>query len=510
MFLSYFTLFTALSLSVVAAWYSILGLTAIFASAVIPIIIMGGILEVAKVTVTVWLHEYWHRCRLLMKCYLVPAVFMLMVITSMGIFGFLSKAHTDQSLVSGDVQAKIAVYDEKIKLAKDNIDANRKALKQMDEAVDQVMGRSTDEKGADKAVSLRRAQAKERNRLIAEIATEQKKIAVISEERAPIAAEVRKVEAEVGPIKYIAALVYGDNPDTNLLERAVRWVIIILVVVFDPLAIMMVLAATESLKWERERRSQPAYEPDDGPLTDQQVQQLRATAEPELPTGEVVETSKLFNDPGEHPADTFDHEVEAKDSADPHPPGWMYGALTSYPLNDTEVEEVIAEFEQLRAQPVEFNQDYLDAVAQDVEPEEHDDPSIKAAVRQWKSENPDRTLKEERAKFAAGKTKQLPWMNLVADNDLGREPTSGFGTSFPANPVKGDTFMRVDQMPNVLYKFNGHHWIIVDKNLTDNYTYDDAYIEHLIAKLTSGEYDPDMLSDAEADAIARRVRPINT
>jgi hypothetical protein len=507
MFLSYFTLFTALSLSVVAAWYSILGLTAIFASAVIPIIIMGGILEVAKVTVTVWLHEYWHRCRLLMKCYLVPAVFMLMVITSMGIFGFLSKAHTDQSLVSGDVQAKIAVYDEKIKLAKDNIDANRKALKQMDEAVDQVMGRSTDEKGADKAVSLRRAQAKERNRLITEIAAEQKKITVISEERAPIAAEVRKVEAEVGPIKYIAALVYGDNPDTNLLERAVRWVIIILVVVFDPLAIMMVLAATESLKWERERRSHPAYEPDAGPLTDQQVEQLRATAEPELPQGETVTVSRLFDDPGEHPADTFDHELEA---VDPHPPGWMYNELQSNPLNEQQVEEVIAEFEQLRAQPVEFNQDYLDTLAQEIEPEEHDDPGVKAAIKQWKSENPDKTIKEERAKLAAGKIQELPWMGLVADNDLGREPTSGFGISFPTNPVKGDTFMRVDQMPNVLYKFNGAHWIIVDKNLTDNYTYDDAYIEHLIAKLTSGEYDPDMLSDAEADAIARRVRPINT
>jgi hypothetical protein len=495
---------------VVAAWYSILGLTAIFASAVIPIIIMGGILEVAKVTVTVWLHEYWHRCRLLMKCYLVPAVFMLMVITSMGIFGFLSKAHTDQSLVSGDVQAKIAVYDEKIKTAKDNIDANRKALKQMDEAVDQVMGRSTDEKGADKAVSLRRAQAKERNRLIAEIAAEQKKIAVISEERAPIAAEVRKVEAEVGPIKYIAALVYGDNPDTNLLERAVRWVIIILVVVFDPLAIMMVLAATESMKWERERRSQPAYEPDDGPLTDEQIALLRATAEPELPQGETVTVSRLFDDPGEHPADTFDHELETTKAVDPHPPGWMYNELQSNPLNEQQVEEVIAEFEQLRAQPVKFNQDYLDALAQEIEPEEHDNPDVKAAIKQWKSENPNKTIKEERAKFATGRIDRLPWAQLTADNDLGREPTSGFGISFPANPVKGDTYMRVDQMPNVLYKFNGHHWIIVDKNLTDNYTYDEAYIEHLIAKLTSGEYDPDMLSDAEADAIARRVRPINT
>jgi hypothetical protein len=510
MFLSYFTLLTALSLSVVAAWYSILGLTAIFASAVIPIIIMGSILEVAKVTVTVWLHEYWHRCRLLMKCYLVPAVFMLMVITSMGIFGFLSKAHSDQSLVSGDVLAKIAVYDEKIKLSKDNIDANRKALKQMDEAVDQVMGRSTDEKGADKAVSLRRAQAKERNRLIAEIAAEQKKIAVISEERAPIAAEVRKVEAEVGPIKYIAALVYGDNPDTNLLERAVRWVIIILVVVFDPLAIMMVLAATESMKWERERRSQPAYEPDDGPLTDEQIAQLRATAGPELPQGETVTVSRLFDDPGEHPADTFDHELETTKAVDPHPPGWMYNELQSNPLNEQQVEEVIAEFEQLRAQPVKFNQDYLDALAQEIEPEEHDNPDVKAAIKQWKSENPDKTIKEERAKFATGRIDRLPWAQLTADNDLGREPTSGFGISFPANPVKGDTYMRVDQMPNVLYKFNGHHWIIVDKNLTDNYTYDEAYIEHLIAKLTSGEYDPDMLSDAEADAIARRVRPINT
>jgi hypothetical protein len=510
MFLSYFTLLTALSLSVVAAWYSILGLTAIFASAVIPIIIMGGILEVAKVTVTVWLHEYWHRCRLLMKCYLVPAVFMLMVITSMGIFGFLSKAHSDQSLVSGDVLAKIAVYDEKIKLSKDNIDANRKALKQMDEAVDQVMGRSSDEKGADKAVSLRRAQAKERTRLLAEIAAEQKKITVISEERAPIAAEVRKVEAEVGPIKYIAAFIYGDSPDTNLLERAVRWVIIILVVVFDPLAIMMVLAATESLKWERERRSEPAYEADDGPLTDEQVAQIRATAEPELPKGEVVETSKLFDDQPQ----------------DPHPPGWMYGDLESNPLNETEVEEVVEEFDRARhayldkfdhfkdlkpvVAPVEFNQDYLNAVAQDIELEDHDNPGIKAAIKQWKSENPDKTIKEERAKLAAGKIQELPWMGLVADNDLGREPTSGFGIAYPSNPVKGDTFMRVDQMPNVLYKFNGHHWIIVDKNLTDNYTYDDAYIEHLIAKLTSGEYDPDMLSDAEADAIARRVKPINT
>ena len=498
MFLSYFTLLTALSLSVVAAWYSILGLTAIFASAVIPIIIMGSILEVAKITVTIWLHEYWHRCRLLMKMYLAPAVVMLMVITSMGIFGFLSKAHSDQNLISGDVISKIAIYDEKIKTQKENIEANRKVLKQMDEGVDSVLGRSADEKGADKAVALRRTQQKERVRLQNEILQSQKSIAELNDARAPIAAEVRKVEAEVGPIKYIAAFIYGDNPDANLLERAVRWVIIILVVVFDPLAIMMVLASTESMKWERERRAnQPAYEPDDGALTDQQIAQLRETVLPELPTGEVVETSKLFDDPPK----------------DPHPPGWMYDELQSNTLSEAEVEEVIAEFDQARhAEPVEFNQEYLDAVAQDIEHQSlenvDEDDSLKHAIKKWKDENPNSTLKEQRARFAVGKIKELPWMHLLADNDLGREPLTGFGIAFPSTATKGDTFMRVDRMPNVLYKYNGQNWIIVDKHLTDNYMYDDAYIEHLIAQLTSGEYDPDLLSDAEADAIARRVKPI--
>jgi hypothetical protein len=179
-----------------------------------------------------------------------------MLITSMGIFGFLSKAHSDQSLVSGDVQSRIAVYDEKIKTSKDNIEANRKALKQMDEAVDQVMGRSQDEKGADKAVQLRRSQQKERARLQSEIASEQKNVTAISEERAPIAAEVRKVEAEVGPIKYIAAFIYGDNPDANILEKAVTWVIIIIVIVFDPLAVILLLASQYSFQWFRRQEEE--------------------------------------------------------------------------------------------------------------------------------------------------------------------------------------------------------------------------------------------------------------
>jgi len=233
----------AILLSAIAAYYSIVGLIAIFAAAAIPVAIMGSSLEVAKLVVASWLYRYWAKIPVLMRIYFTSALILLMVITSMGIFGFLSKAHMDQGITSGDILAKISVYDEKIKTSKENIDANRKALKQMDVAVDQVMGRSSDEKGADKAVAIRRGQQKERARLQSEIATEQKAIAALNEEAAPIRTEVRKVEAEVGPIKYIAALLYGDNPDSNTLEKAVRILIIVLIFVFDPLAVLMLIAA---------------------------------------------------------------------------------------------------------------------------------------------------------------------------------------------------------------------------------------------------------------------------
>jgi hypothetical protein len=258
MLMAYLTLLSGLLISGVAIFYSVAGLTSIFSAAVWPIIIMGVSLEVAKLVATVWVKQNWSIAPRLLKGYLVGAVVVLMIITSLGIFGFLSKAHSDQTLVSGDVGAKIAVYDEKIKIAKENIDANRKALKQMDEAVDQVMGRSTDEKGADKAVQIRRSQQKERARLQSEIAAEQKTISQLSEERAPIAAEVRKVEAEVGPIKYIAAFVYGENPDASILEKAVTWVIILIVVVFDPLAVMLLLASQYSFALLRPKEEQPS------------------------------------------------------------------------------------------------------------------------------------------------------------------------------------------------------------------------------------------------------------
>ena len=267
-FIAYLALLSGLSISAVAVYYSVVGLTAIFAAAVVPIIIMGTTLEVSKLVATVWLKQNWKTAPLLIKTYLFTAIVVLMIVTSMGIFGFLSKAHSDQNLVSGDVMAKISVYDEKIKTSKENIDANRKALKQLDEAVDQVMGRSSDEKGADKAVAVRKGQAKERVRLQSEIIAEQERIAKLNEERAPIAAEVRKVEAEVGPIKYIAAFFYGSTDET-ILEKAVTWVIITLIVVFDPLAVILLLASQISFQEFRERDKESAE--GDSPLGSEPV-----------------------------------------------------------------------------------------------------------------------------------------------------------------------------------------------------------------------------------------------
>ena len=244
--INYLALLVAIGLSAIAAYFSVIGLTTIFAASFWPVVIMGGTLEVAKVVAASWTYRNWNIAPLSIKIYLIASIIALMFITSMGTFGYLSKAHIDQTTSSSDVVSQLAIYDEKIKVARENIDANRKALKQYDEAVDQIMGRSDTEKGAEKAVVVRRTQQKDRVRLQEEIQTYQKTISKLNEDRAPLAIQVRKVEAEVGPLKFIAELFY-DKVDTQFLDKTVRWVIILIVIVFDPLAIILLIAANIGL-----------------------------------------------------------------------------------------------------------------------------------------------------------------------------------------------------------------------------------------------------------------------
>lgn len=248
--MTYLLFAVALGLSAVAAYYAVVGLIAIFAAAVIPIAIMGSLLEASKLVVASWLYRNWKEIPILLKSYFTVALVVLMLLTSMGIFGFLSKAHLDQAIPTGDVQSKLALIDEKIKTEKENINASRKELSQLDAQVDQTITRTTEASGAERAIQIRRNQQKDRSRILNEIGNAQTKIAKLNEERAPIASEVRKVEAEVGPIKYIAQVIYGDA-DTDLLEKAVRFVTILIVLVFDPLAVLMLVAANWQLRKDK-------------------------------------------------------------------------------------------------------------------------------------------------------------------------------------------------------------------------------------------------------------------
>jgi hypothetical protein len=393
MFLALLIFVTAISISAIAAWYSIAGLIAVFSAAVMPVIIMGGALETGKIVATVWLHQNWHRAPRMFKWYLIPAIAVLMFITSMGIFGFLSKAHIEQTSMSEEQVAQIKSLDSKMvrseakivrwtdelsRLAKgedvrvDNlVDRDNDALKEIREQINKEKANARAD--AEKAITLqndRLAQAAERkeadikaaqDRKTADIAAvqeryknsfgksklddaialaqqteldatetakrnelsvasaaqreikninatlnqrlseidkkyapelqtvnqriqklrdqantktddidgrieeleqfvdqEQKEIDQIREEVFVFEKEYRKLEAEVGPIKYIAAFIYDQSPDQNLLEKAVRWVIVLLVVVFDPLALTLILASTKQFEWARNNKKHGA------------------------------------------------------------------------------------------------------------------------------------------------------------------------------------------------------------------------------------------------------------
>lgn len=826
MFLALLVLLVALSLSGIAAYYSIIGLTAIFAAAVIPIIIMGGILEVAKLTVTVWLHQHWNRARWVMKLYLVPAVAVLMFITSMGIFGFLSKSHIEQtsanteSLVQVErivseisraeagiarseqkiakaeastgnnnasiqqqidteqqridqayerikpaiaeqnaiienarksdttkvepyleqlkgldaelarldtnakeyetalsnvgkdtsaIDAQVAPYQQQIDQINSELDTlqrlsksgstaeikkfqqtigiksdgifgsdtakrtnewkanNQKRIDQLSRTVtqlrkdhednldkerDRLRGLIAAARGADlQAIKDRKLDvlkridevrnqespavksaidqiAKIRAGADAQVAQSQKLInglrnsltvgvdseveTIIAEETAKIKsanatldqlveqkftleAKTRQLEAEVGPVKYIAELIYGEAADQNLLESAVRWVIILIVAVFDPLAIMMLLAATESFAWRKRDKenliveeadnkvpsaiASPATEQtqednstgtDSGPdssnsgsdsndgketgNTDNQVgtevggdtedSQKVVTVHVEhivLPPVEEetspqsiikVPDEPLFPEHGTPEAKAFSDDIIAAAMAK------QFGSKldTETKKIEEEVQEsIILEFMQPAQEPDDASTDSeitttdQEKTADLGEPrqpeatvktetiedselfawkeEDEGDPE-KRAKRIWKRLNPDSTLKEQEQLLDNKLIDKLPWQQYVqaSDDELDQYTRADFGTQFPTHPIKGDTFVRVDYLPSRLYKWNGTKWIEIDKDNTDAFTYNEEYIQHLIEKLGSGEYDPELLNDAERAQIEQQLK----
>lgn len=544
------TLLVALTLSTIAAWYSIIGLTAIFAGAVIPIIIMGSALELGKIVTTVWLRKYWYRCSMIMKLYLVPAVFFLAVLTSMGIFGFLSKAHMDQGIVSGDAVAKVSLYDEKISIQKDIVKSSKSMLAQMDQQVNDIMTKGDSERSVERSVAIRKQQAKERANLQKDIENANKEIQLLNEQRAPLAAETRKIEAEVGPIKYIAALIYGDNPDQNTLEAAVRWVIIMLVAVFDPLALVLVIAANQSKEWDEHIEEEAELK--------EQVEHEKVMAELEAEEPPVVWGGFVMNPSGNDVEEDFtdiNHELaenavvnepiievpeeDTRTTAEKYP--YLFKPFSHFtsttpvvhkpeveepayeqddgPLTEEQIEQIVESVEDTKIltmgiDEVERPGDYV------VAPEEtspsyegvkvngewvQTGPAFKSVIPEIKVSRDSDYIEYNGKKMHKTAFKaQHPELALEVDNP--REPRTGFGLDFPLAPHIGDTFVKIDTFPNRVLKFNGKQWIELNRATTEAYLSNDQYLQFLVEKIATGEYDPELLTAQEEDAIREHIQ----
>ena len=243
--MGWLTLIVAIAISGVAVWYSIVGLMAIFAAAAIPIAVMGGVLEVGKLLTASWLYQNWKTCPKLLKTYLTASVVVLMFITSMGIFGFLSKAHIDQTLVGGDNSLEIRAIDQQIEREQRRIKDAEMVITQLDKAVETLIEYDRI-RGPEGAIAVRESQRMERGSLASIISEASDTIKQLRDEVRPLQKQQLQLEAEVGPIKYIAALFYKDT-NKSVLEEAVRWVIITIIFVFDPLAVLLIICANMTL-----------------------------------------------------------------------------------------------------------------------------------------------------------------------------------------------------------------------------------------------------------------------
>ena len=719
------TFLSGIAISAVAVWYSVAGLVAIFAASAFAITVMGIALEVGKLVAAVWLHRYWEYANKWLKYYLSAGVIILMFITSMGIFGFLSKAHIEQTALSEeqvaqietlnakekrstskmvrwseeiarlmkgedvrvdnlivreqnalkelyaqielekdsarkDADKQIAQQNVRLQQAQDRKDADIKAAKdrfegstfggsQYDEAVEQAKNRELGVASAaqreirninarlntriseidanykpsidtiNTRIQKLRTQANTKTEDIDArveeledfIEAEQVVLDDIREDKMSYETEYRKLEAEVGPIKYVAQFLYGNIEDKNVLEQAVRWVIIIIIFVFDPLAVGLLIASQMAFQfgtpqerqegqWKpkpppppppapKKKKPEPEPEPDPEPeppkpkrkpvkRTVVKKEEGSATkGKPEeapkkppqrkKPKAKVVEfkkpkkeevfytpedfnpTSKVFQFKSDKPGkvETTDKEIRIMpDNEEPIkipirevPPApkpvkkdnvvtlkakpklrpvkkdtaWQRPSYTDVIETPTLPPKQEPKPAVEESKPVIVSEPKQMTLAEHVESYKDETPEKKeykeSQKRIWKAIHPDQTLKPHKVKAKAGYINQLPWEQLVLpgiDDLPDLDGRADFGVKWPQKPKKGDTFLRVDNLPHTLYKWNGKKWINVDKEQNSSYAINNQYLEHLIAQISNGEYDPDLLSDKERDELTEYLK----
>jgi hypothetical protein len=492
MFFGILTLISALTISAVAIYYSVAGLVAIFAAAAIPIIIMGTALEIGKLVTAVWLHRYWQQATWWLKTYLSVAVFVLMFITSMGIFGFLSKAHVDQNLASDTVTQRIEIIDSKIQQEKAYITRQQAVLdrisgqdkgnesrfnqdiqieqKKIDDAYKRLEVLDADVKAytdqgsgflkgdnVKRGLEVRKSQQPERDRINQQITEAQQNINKLRSqinstldnntteikniesnifdaqgrienlllEQQPLKGDIMKLESEVGPIRYIAEFIYGEQANKNLLEEAVRWVIITIIFVFDPLAVLLLIASQYTFYWRNPNKGgalppkpNPAPKPE-GPAQEKTVtetiKQDSADIEIQAPTvsyslstqtpGQFLmwkdEDPVVDNIPKKH-----EQPVEQQHDANQREFNFDKEESQQVPGNDLEKWNEWVEAANKAAQENPEIDDNEDDIFSNVSPEEKD------AMQRWKKETGG-SLKTQKWYHKINRIKELPWMKYL-------------------------------------------------------------------------------------------------
>ena len=657
-FIAWLTLFTALTISGVAIYYSVSGLAAIFSAAVIPIIVMGGVLEVSKLVTAVWLHRYWGIATWWLKTYLSIAVLVLMLITSIGIFGFLSKAHDTASgnateaiatvqRIDGQIareENRIQILEERIAslqsadgfdvsasitqqetirdgawervqgdidYAQGQIDRLRDQLAVLDEAVNDLRNRGVEVITTDEGGTFRRAetetidyvaqaealyeqQTPQRESIADDIATQQANIdryraqaqTTINDANAEInrlrdqstssqdddlnqidewnadiddiydvidqlkdekfesEQAVRLVESEVGPIRYIAEFFTGtEEADNNLLETAVSWLIMVIIFVFDPLAVLLLIASQYTFEQRRkEKQSLEKPQPDDDPdpeplgkgfdmepfgsehgrqhmlkskdddipdLEDFHKMQADMQSKPSSPPSAVDDAANVMSgfdldfsklEPSvEEAKQAFENWELSKFHKKLQEEVSVENDQVSEPVPEPVLDEpeVITNDPELQAKIDETKQAFKEYEGNKVEEEVEEGPRVSQGVTYEKVRDSEYYIDPDGKQIHENAIKEMhPELFLQADTGA-RQAGTSFGTTFPLIAVKGDIFVRVDQMPNRVFKFEGKDWMEIDKESSDSYTFDEEYIKYIIAQIKTGEYDIDLLSEAE-------------
>jgi hypothetical protein len=557
--LNYIALLTALSISGVAAYYSIYGLTAIFSGVFWPIVIMGSVLEVGKIVTTVWLHTYWHQLRWLLKSYMSIAVAVLMFITSMGIFGFLSRAHIEVTSQAGGGELLIQQVELSISTEQKRIDDARAVIKQMDDAITGLLKGSGANAERDnnrtaamttQATKLRENQKKEREALNKSIDEGNKRIAELSKEKLKLKQEDLKLQAEVGPVKYIAQLIYDDEvPGQNILEKAVRWVIIIIVAVFDPLAVAMVLGVTMVMNKRREEKDllqkQAEHDSDGNRNIELPLEVIREVEViKEVPVDVIreviveverivevpVEVERIVEVPVEvekivevyvdrsHEQPSIEiknigtTDIQLKNERDQ----FYLTSLSETKRADAaeqELAEALVLLEQAKNVEPQVVEKIVEVVKEvpvevqvEVEKLVQDTTHMFALTRELdallkENERKDNMIQQLKANLRITQEEKA---GVSADEYDDFVDTEVMGAHFPEQGTIGQLYMHTKT--NRLYKFNGDTWMEADKNMNTSYTYDETWQHWMLGRLSRGESDWDDLTSAEQSALEQKAK----